>query len=174
MGVVTLEERVVLVLLVAAGVAAALCLATECEAQASVEYQSDLTTIGRCLVSEAGPVLAPDHAAILAVLDTRARRTPHSTAADIARRYCQVHRRPVGEHGRRVALMDALDLADYAPEVIALVVGYLRGETVSAACDVTPDHWGARTGRDLKRALRAGWRRAMCPGARNAFWRSRR
>ncbi len=168
----TLEERVVLVLLVAAGVAGTLCLATECEAQASVEYQSDLTTIGRCLVSEAGPVLAPDHAAILAVLDTRARRTPHSTAADIARRYCQVHRRPVGEHGRRVALMDALDLADAAPAVIDLVVRYLQGEHIDNPCPGAV-HWGDR-GRDMKRALRAGWRRVRCTErTRNLFWRPR-
>lgn len=57
--------------------------------------------------------------------------------------------------------------------VIGHVHALLRG-FVPDPCGGHADHWGMRTGPDLERALRAGWRRLDCGPTRNAFWSTRR
>ncbi len=150
--------------------AALLALASTARAQ---PFETDVETLATCLVSEAGPVLVADHPAILAVLQRRAERVGR-TAAEVALRYCSVFSGRAGEHGRRVRRMRLMQLAEYAPLVVELVAAFWRGEPIPLTCAGEPDHWGARHGRDYERATRAGWRRVLCPGARNAFWSSTR
>ena len=135
-------------------------------AEAQSRATRDERAVAICLVAE--DERGTDWPAILGVLDRRAHEAGMSVAS-MARAYCAVHRttRP----SRRQAWIRALP-HDYPSQRIREV--YARAvELVRTWDGVTPcaaDHWGAATGEDHARAVRAGWVRVEC-ASRNAFWR---
>lgn len=141
------------------------CDARPAEAQ-SRSRSADVSAIAQCLVAE--DEVGTDWAAILGVLDRRAHEAGMSVAS-MARAYCAVHR--TARPSRRQAWIRALP-HDYPSQRIREV--YARAvELVRTWDGVTPcaaDHWGAASGEDHARAVRAGWVRVEC-ASRNAFWR---
>ena len=146
----------------AAGVALALALPSPLLAQ---DAAADARVIAQCLVAENSG--GQDWGAILDVLSLRARRSGWSLA-EMARRYCAVHR--ASTPTRRQAFIRALPSPD-APRRLRwsferALVAVRRG----APGTCTAEHWGDR-GHDYARATRLGWLRVDCGPTINAFWR---
>jgi hypothetical protein len=146
--------------------------------------QPAATVLARAVVAEAG-WHAPDHAAILGVLELRARRAGVAIEA-MARRYVSAFRvRPTRRLRWVLELEPAceqppswparLDWAAHQPQCLQTferVAAFERGELRSPCPRAV--HWG---GRDLEpdatRAARAGWRQARCSvRTRNVFYRA--
>ena len=151
--------------------------------------------LAQAFVAEAGFDAPQDHAAIAHVLGRNAERIG-IPLTDYAIRYVSLLR--VNADGRHVVqserafwvrglALDAhrpdgwpanLSWAAHVDRWLATVErarAYLRGELADPCAREAPQHWGARTGRDMERATRAGWVLARCSaGTRNAVWRVER
>jgi len=129
----------------------------------------DVADVARCLVAE--DERGVDWSAILDVLERRAAAHGMRTAS-MARVYCAVHRSrsPSARQARILALPGGRPSARLAGVYRRAVDAARAGG--DGACPA--EHWGAPTGEDYARAVRAGWVRVECvDGGRNAFWRTR-
>ena len=139
-----------------------------CDAQAQdrvVVVSQDDADIARCLVAESSR--AEDWPAILDVLERRATRGG-MTVAEMARRYCAVHR--VASPSLRQARIRALPEGG-TPRLQRLYARALVAVRSGGPGRCSAEHWGAASGSDLARALRLGWLRVDCGPTANAFWR---
>lgn len=127
--------------------------------------ERDLADVARCLVAE--DERGTDWGALLDVLARRA-ASHGMTSAGIARAYCAVHRVP--QPSSRQARIRALPLANPPPRLAAIYARALDAARSGGAGTCAAEHWGAATGEDYARALRAGWTRVDCGVTRNAFW----
>lgn len=134
-------------------------------AEAQSRSTRDDRAVAVCLLAE--DERGTDWGAILDVLATRA--AAHGmTPGAMARAYCAVHvsRRPSARQVRLRALPGGNPSHRLAALYRAALVAARRGGPGTCAAD----HWGAATGEDHARAVRAGWVRVEC-ATRNAFWR---
>lgn len=146
----------------AATVALALVLPSPLSAQ---DAAADARTVAQCLVAEnAG---GQDWGAILDVLTLRARRSGWSLA-EMARRYCAVHR--AATPTKRQAFIRALPTPDAPRRLRWSFERALDAVRRGAPGTCTAEHWGDR-GRDFQRATRLGWTLVDCGPTINAFWR---
>lgn len=149
----------------AAGVALALVLPSPLLAQDGAAAAADARTVAQCLVAENSG--GQDWGAILDVLILRARRSGWSLA-EMARRYCAVHR--ASKPTRRQAFIRALPSPDAPRRLRWSFERALAAVRRGAPGTCRADHWGDR-GADTVRALRLGWTPVDCGQTINAFWR---
>ena len=146
----------------AATVALALVLPSPLSAQ---DAAADARTVAQCLVAENSG--GQDWGAILDVLALRARRSGWSLA-EMARRYCAVHR--AATPTRRQAFIRTLPSADAPRRLRWSFERALDAVRRGAPGTCTAEHWGDR-GHDFARATRLGWTPVDCGPTINAFWR---
>ncbi len=145
----------------AATVALAFVLPSPLSAQ---DAAADARTVAQCLVAENSG--GQDWGAILDVLTLRARRSGWPLA-EMARRYCAVHRAAMPT--KRQAFIRALPTPD-APRRLRWSFGRaLDAVRRGAPGTCTAEHWGDR-GHDFARATRLGWTLVDCGATINAFW----
>ncbi len=159
--------------IILAGIAASIgigscvsCSARPAEAQSRPRPRAeDVRDVARCLVAE--DERGDDWPSILDVLERRATARSMSTGA-MARAYCAALRStaPSARQARIRALPEGRPSARLARVWRAALEAALAGGPGTCLAD----HWGAPTGEDHERAVRAGWVRVDGCGARNAFW----
>lgn len=157
----------------AATVALALVLPSPLHAQSrprpqrhtQTRAERDLADVARCLVAE--DERGTDWGALLDVLARRA-ASHGMTSAGVARAYCAVHRVP--RPSARQARIRALPDANPPPRLAAIYARALNAARSGGPGMCVAEHWGAATGEDYARAMRAGWTRVDCGSTRNAFW----
>jgi hypothetical protein len=152
-------------LLVVAAIALTACLG-DCRAQAQSRPRSaDVADVARCLCAE--DEQGGDWPAILDVLERRA--AAHGMrVASMARAYCAIFvtRAPSARQARILALPGGSP----SPRLAALYRRAVEAATRGGPGTCAASHWGAATGEDHTRAVRAGWSRTGCGPTRNAFW----
>jgi len=168
------------------GVVSARVAASVPVAQVVDGSEPDAVTLARACVAEAD-FATVDCRAILHVLGRRASRSGESVAA-LARRYVSGFRVPSPRIAWVMALASACDEPAGWPTglrwesrrakclaVFGLAAQFVASPaSVDDPCAGAADHWGAPGGRDLQRAVGAGWQRVRCEGTANAFWRLKR
>ena len=139
--------------------------------------------LARICFAEAGPHATPDCAAIHQVIVNGSVRR-HVRYETYARLYAAEHFRTSRTDSRRWIAdltQDAHEPAGWPAQASWSHVRPLwlqmidharavQSGDVQHTCEVSPVHWGAPRGEDLRRAIRAGWIRVHCDGTRNAFW----
>ena len=138
-----------------------------CEAHAQDRrVDRDARDVAICLVAE----YEHDGADWLAILDVLERRaTAHRmTPAAMARAYCAVHRSP--RPSTRQLRLRALPGGRPSRRLTLLYEAALVAARRGGPGTCSADHWGAPTGEDHARAVRAGWLRVDCGDTRNAMW----
>lgn len=137
-------------------------LVTACAALARADDGRELAVVGW---HESGPdVVGHELAAFWAVATRIPRRHPMRSQC---RRLFE-GRSPRSREALRVRRGDARFAG-----LIAVADAVIRGE-IPHRCPMHPQHWGMRSGIDLRRALAFGWRRLDCgDGVRNFFWSTR-
>jgi hypothetical protein len=137
-------------------------------AEAQSRATRDERAVAVCLLAE--DERGTDWPSILDVLERRA--AAHGmTPGAVSRVYCAVHR--AARPSARQLRLRALPGGNPSPRIAALYEAALAAARRGGPGTCGASHWGAASGEDHARAVRAGWRRVTGCGERNAFWSER-